>query len=276
MQIDWFTLVAQVLNFLVLVWLLQRFLYGRVVQAMTQREATIAERLDTATRKQTEAEHLAQIYREKNESLEGQREALLTQAREDAESQRRQLIEEVRQEVLKSQQTWLEALRQEQQGMLQDFRERVGQQVFVVARRALKEFANTDLEQQVVAVFLNRLRDLPTEEREALSRVIHESHHEIEIRSSFPIPADLRARIASALREHLDATTEVHYATTPEGSCGIELRADSHRLAWNLESYLEGLEETVLNALAEKGPNHGTGQQSSADLEGVTPPASRP
>ena len=41
MLIDWFTVAAQAINFLILVLLLRRFLYGPIVKAMDDREAAI-------------------------------------------------------------------------------------------------------------------------------------------------------------------------------------------------------------------------------------------
>ena len=49
MQVDWITTIAQIINFLVLVYLLKRFLYGPIVSAMIHREAHIAERVVTVS-----------------------------------------------------------------------------------------------------------------------------------------------------------------------------------------------------------------------------------
>ena len=51
MSVNWFTVAAQVVNFLILVWLLHRFLYGPIIAAMDRRERRIAERLQDAQRK---------------------------------------------------------------------------------------------------------------------------------------------------------------------------------------------------------------------------------
>ena len=51
MHIDWLTVVAQIVNFLVLVYLLKRFLYGPILQAMDDRQAGIAARLQEADAK---------------------------------------------------------------------------------------------------------------------------------------------------------------------------------------------------------------------------------
>ena len=42
MHIDWFVFFAQIVNFLILLFLLKKFLYGRIINAMDAREAKIA------------------------------------------------------------------------------------------------------------------------------------------------------------------------------------------------------------------------------------------
>ncbi len=56
MGADWFTVVAQIINFLILVALLKRFLYGPIIRAMDRREAEIASRMDAASDKTADAE----------------------------------------------------------------------------------------------------------------------------------------------------------------------------------------------------------------------------
>ncbi len=58
MSIDWITVVAQLLNFLVLVWLLKRFLYRPILDGIDAREVEISTRMAEATeaRKKAEAE----------------------------------------------------------------------------------------------------------------------------------------------------------------------------------------------------------------------------
>jgi len=69
MQIDWITVVAQIVNFLVLVWLLQRFLYGPITRAMKNREKRIENRLTEARQERNEAEDEAEAYRQKQRQL---------------------------------------------------------------------------------------------------------------------------------------------------------------------------------------------------------------
>ena len=45
MSVDWITVIAQIVNFLVLIWLLKKFLYRPILDGIDAREAEITERM---------------------------------------------------------------------------------------------------------------------------------------------------------------------------------------------------------------------------------------
>ena len=84
MLIDWFTIGAQVLNFLILVWVMKRFLYKPILVAIDKREARIAAELADADAKKAEAQQESETFKRKNDEFDRQRDALLSQATEEA------------------------------------------------------------------------------------------------------------------------------------------------------------------------------------------------
>ncbi len=96
MLIDWFTVGAQALNFIVLVWLLKRFLYKPILQAVDAREKRIAKELADARAKMAEAEKLRDEFEHKNIEFGSQRATLLGKATDEATSERRRLLEDAR------------------------------------------------------------------------------------------------------------------------------------------------------------------------------------
>ena len=69
MLIDWFTVIAQVVNFLILVWLLKRFLYRPILNAIDAREKRIAAKIADADAKEAEAQKQREEYQQKNEAI---------------------------------------------------------------------------------------------------------------------------------------------------------------------------------------------------------------
>ena len=77
MLIDWFTVVAQAINFLILVWLLKRYLFKPILHAIDQREKGIATQLAQAEAKKAEAQKERDDFQHKNETFDQERAALL-------------------------------------------------------------------------------------------------------------------------------------------------------------------------------------------------------
>src|SRR5665811_1807411 len=96
MLIDWFTVLAQVVNFLILVWLLKRFLYRPILDAIDAREKRIAKELADADAKKAEAQQARDEFQHKNETFEQQRAALMNKATEEAKTERLRLLDEAR------------------------------------------------------------------------------------------------------------------------------------------------------------------------------------
>jgi len=250
--IDWFTIIAQIVNFLILVALLKHFLYGRVIKAMDERERKIASRLEDAEKKQEEAENEAASHRKRNQELEERRKELLSQASEEAEKERKELTEKAREEIDQLQARWRDALRQEKDSFLQELRQKVNEQVCHIARRAMKDLADADLEGKIVNTFTERLKNLGEKEQKTIVDSMGDGGHPVTIMSAFEIASNDRQKITKALRNTIKEDIEVEYQTSPDMILGVELRSDGRKLAWSLDDYLESLEASIGQILEEE------------------------
>lgn len=258
MLIDWFTVIAQILNFLVLVVLLKHFLYGPILAAMDTREQTIAQELEKATAATREAEREAEVYREKSLRADIDRQALLAQAKIEAEEQRKVLITQARDEVESLQTGWRAALRREQQTFLDNLHQRVAEQVQRIAQRVLQDLASVSLEQQVIDTFIARLQSLDPQQRERLTSSVQNADTGALISTAFPLPdttqAELRTIVQECLQECLTDHTPgpVRFECAPDLVCGIELKTPGHKIGWSIGHYLRTVEDGVLTALEEE------------------------
>lgn len=252
MLIDWFTVAAQVINFLVLVYLLKRFLYGPIIKAMDKREKRIAFRLEEGQKKKEEAEREVERYLKKNRDLDNRREALLSEIKGEADARRKELVSEARNEVEAIRTNWYEAIQREKDAFLQDLRQRAGKQTCAIARRILRDLANVDLEHHIIRVFIERLRNLGKEELGALNESILKSGGRINLRSTFEIPQEMARQIAEVLQNHGADPVDLQLEISSDVICGIELNVHGRKIAWSLEDYLETLEEALAEALEGK------------------------
>lgn len=242
MQIDWLTVAAQIVNFLILVWLLKRLLYRPVLSAMARREKGIAERIDEAARRGEEAANRAREYREKAEALERAREATIAEARSEAAQERRRLLDAARREVDEQRQKWRADLQREAESFRQALKRELATAVVRVSRRALADLADATLERQAVATFLRRLEHLPEAEREPFVR----ASQPLRLASSFELDDTVRER----LRTVLGVSTDIEYVRDPELVCGVVLTGAGHKLEWNVADYLGDLVQRVDELLA--------------------------
>ncbi len=267
MLINWFTVIAQIVNFLILVFLLKYFLYDRIVKAMDEREQRIQLRLKEAEEKKQEAEQEAEAYGKKNRDFDAKREEMLAQAKDEAGARRKELTEEARQAVTKQRSVWLEAIQRDKKSFVQDLRKMAGNQVYTIARKAFRDLSDEDVEQRTINAFLVHLDAMSKKTREAIATSIKESGNEVIVRSAFEMPAKMREKITGSLRRKIADGIEIRYEAAPELIMGVELKIRGHKIAWSLEDYLDTLEENALQALETEAQRKPTGASAGQGKE---------
>jgi F-type H+-transporting ATPase subunit b len=252
MLIDWFTVGAQTLNFLILVWLMKRFLYKPILHAIDEREKRVATELANADKKKAEAQKENDEFKHKNEALDQQRAALLSKATDEAQAERQRLLEEARKAADALSAKGMETLRNDAHSLSQAISRRTQQEVFAIARKALSDLATTDLEERLGEVFTRRLREMDGQAKAGLDEALKTASDAALVRSAFDLPAEQRAAIQNALNETFSAEIHVRFETAPDLISGIELTTNGQKVAWSIADYLASLEKGVDELLKEK------------------------
>jgi F-type H+-transporting ATPase subunit b len=252
MLIDWFTVGAQVINFLVLVWLLKRFLYRPILDAIDAREQRIAAELADADAKRAEAKQERETFQHKNQAFDEQRAALLAQATDAAKTERQRLLDEARQAADALRAKRQEALRQEADQLNEALRRRTQREVFAITRKTLKDLAGASLEERAVAVFIERLQAMDEEGHAVLAEALQTAPDPVRVRSAFELSAAQRAAIQHALNSAFATEVPVKFDAGPDLVGGIELTVNGQRIGWSIADYLKSLEEGVGELLSEQ------------------------
>jgi F-type H+-transporting ATPase subunit b len=260
MLIDWFTVIAQALNFLILVWLMQRFLYKPILHAIDAREKRIATELANADAKKADAQKEREEFTHKNEEFDQQRAALLSQAADEANAERQRLLDEARQAAAVLSSKRQEALRNDVQNLHQAISSRVQQEVFAIARKVLTDLAGTSLEERMGEVFTRRLREMDSQAKAGLAETLKTASDPALVRSAFDLPAEQRAVIQNALNETFPAEVHIRFETAPDLISGIELTTNGHKVAWSIADYLASLEKGVAELLKEQDKSEAKGE----------------
>jgi F-type H+-transporting ATPase subunit b len=251
MLIDWFTVGAQAINFIILVWLLKRFLYKPILDAVDAREKRVATELADADAKKTEAKKERDEFQRKNEEFDRQRDELLSKARDEAKAERQRVLGEARQAADALSAKRQETLKSDARNLGEAISRRTRQEVFAIARKALTDLATTSLEERLAEVFTRRLREMDSKTKAGLAETLRSASDPARVRSAFDLPAEQRTAIQNALNESFSAKIRVRFETAPDLVSGIELTTNGQKLAWSIADYLASLEkgvEEILNA----------------------------
>ncbi len=254
MIIDWYTIIFQIINFMVLVFLLRHFLYGPIIEAMDEREDKIVQREEDAALRKREAMEESRAYRRKAEELQERRDEIMEKARVDAEEKKREMLREARSDLQRTKELWEEDFERERDTFVRELRRRIGEGACAIARRCLSDLADVYLEELTWAQFLAELGSLSEESLGRFRDAVVSSDYAITLRSVFGVEETALDELAAKLRELLPEVGEQIRLTAevdPDLICGLELESGGHRVGWSIDDYLDGLEERILREMHE-------------------------
>jgi F-type H+-transporting ATPase subunit b len=245
MLIDWFTVGAQALNFLILVWLLQHFLYKPILAAIDAREKRITDQLADATKKRTDAQKEHDEFDAKNKEIDEQRNALFTKATDDAKAEHDRLVDDAKKEADTARAQRAETLKNDNARLSKEITRTAADEVFGIARKTLNDLSTVSLEERIAEVFTRRLREMDGPTKTTMGDAIKASSDPAIVRSTFAQPDDQKASIQNAINETFAADVRIRFETTPDGVCGIELTASGQKISWTIANYLDSLDAKV-------------------------------
>jgi len=247
MQIDWFSIVAQALNFLVLLWLMKRFLFKPILRVIDEREARISGQLASAEAMKIEAQKQQVEYEEKIGNIDRERAAMMKEAEGEARAESERLLREAREAAENFSAKRREAEEIEELALRQEINRRTRDEVFAIARKALTALAGTSLEKRIVELFNDRIRTMGDGEAQTLRTALKGTNDSIIVRTSLALETEQKDATEATIRSLLGTDTRILFETAPDMISGIELDANGHKAAWSIDGYLSVIDEGARN-----------------------------
>ena len=239
MLIDWYTVGAQIINFLILLALLKYFLFDRIVKAADRREKNIMERFEEAEKKKNSAENELAEYRKIKRVLEESRDQEMNKARQEAEERRESLIKEARRESESLREKWRESLEKEKESFFREIRETSIRQIYRAVERAIADLADEDVQKKAVDLFLTRFDKLDENEPPKLNG------NPPRFRTGFELPGHRKDEIREKITRRRPDFQNVVFETAPNLILCVELVAGGKKIAWSLQEYTDALEKRI-------------------------------
>ena len=272
MPIDWFTVGAQVLNFLVLVYLLKRFLYKPILNAIETREKLIAEKLAGAEAKMADASKEQDEYRKKNEEIDQLRASAMSAMEAETNTERLRLLDEARKAADAISARRQASTRVDAQNLNLAIGHRIQQEVIAVARHALKDMSTSSLEHGVGDIFIRHVREMDGDRKRLLAEALKTSTEPAILRSAFELSIGQRSAMQQALNESLSADIRISFKVSPDLISGIEFVTNGQKISWNIADYLTSLESSVdqlLNMQTSSKPETKSDTESEPNEENI-------
>lgn len=244
MEWNWSTFVLEIVNFLVLVWILQRFLYRPVLDIIAERQKAIQARLDEAHRLSTESETLRDSYGSRLDEWEKERAEAREKLDREIEVERNDRLEALARELeTEKEKSRVVNARKDEERRRETERQAL-RQAAAFSARLLEGAAGPELEQRLVAVLLRDLQDLSesriAEFREQWDRGAPDF---VDVTSGYELGASQQESLTEALQRVVGEPVEVRFRVDTDLIAGLRIVAGSWILAANVQDELRGFAE---------------------------------
>jgi len=236
---DWITFILEIINFLILVWILKHFLYQPVLDIIDKRRAGIDQAMAEAQRIEEEAKALKQKneqflidWENEKESAHARLSAELAELRErklaeltlkiDEETERRKIIDEHR--------------RLEYEKRVED---KAIEQGVAFASKLLSRMATPELEAQLFQLLLEDLVNLSKADKQAIKDAAATLASPIMVQSVFSLSDKHRNALTVSLSEIIQQNVNLEFQCNAELLAGIHIEIGPWILHANLRDELK-------------------------------------
>ena len=245
MSIDWITVAAQIANFLVLGWLLKRFLYRPILDGIHAREAEITNRMQVAVKAKDQAEATELEYHNKVQALNVAQSEMTETLRKKAEEQRDALLADAHEKMNLEQATWQAQLDAQAQDYATKLHNAGAAALLSLTRKALNDLADETLAARMAHHLVQQIKPMGKD----LTHAAGQASGAV-ITSRDPLPKVTQDALTAEIKTLLPDIA-VWFETDEQQPPGLVLRVGGAQVDWTTASYIDGLDAMITDQLAK-------------------------
>ena len=249
MNINWFEIIAQMINFFILLFLLYKLFYKPVIKAMDDRQQRLLDTREKAEGKMKKADELIETYDHNLAELEKEKDRQLEMAKQEAQEKKEKLIEGYKEEAAQKRTDYLKEVEDEQERFIQDLRMALGHHAVKIAQQILETFSEEKLSEKVFDSFIQKVQAL---DEETLREDIESKDERIILISSETLSDQQKETLEKVLTEKLDTYKEIVYEVDDELIQGYELKLETVTVHTNVRKYLEEAEKNIQQMITKR------------------------
>jgi F-type H+-transporting ATPase subunit b len=231
------TFLLEIVNFLILVWLLKRFLYRPVSAAIEERRQQIARTVEQARDTQAAAEALRQQYETRLADWELEKRQARESFRQELDADRERALHDLEKALAAEREKTQVLLARQRRTLEADLEREALRLSRRFAARFLERLASPEIDAALTRMFIDDLAALDPEQWRSLEHALTDEPR-IEVSSAFPVGTELRTAIRQALETRFVQPIEWIFREDPALLSGLRLRAGPLVLAANVAEEL--------------------------------------
>lgn len=238
LEINPSTLFLQIANFLIMAYILTRFLFKPLKEMLDRRAARATGAMDDAEEARREAEALKLEYERKRDNIDAEFSALKNEARIVIDETRQQMLQEAYEEIEAMRARAREEIEQQRADALRLHRSRIGELMATLVRRMMQDILNPQLHQAYLEAFLDQLRSvqlegrIPTDSGEPIS---------VELITATPLTQEKEKRIAVTLETVVSQPIDLTCRVDPDLIAGAVVRLGDMLIDGSLQGQIQQL-----------------------------------
>ena len=243
MEFNVSTFILEIINFLILIWILQRLFYKPLLKAIDKRKQHIEQSLADAKKLHQEADELRSLYENRQKFWMQEKKAALNALHQQIEAEKNAQMDKLHVELEQERQKAKVSLSRQQQELQQQAEKQALQNAARFAGILLKQSASPELEAQLFAMLLDNLKALPEACTLCLQMLGTKKPVPIKITSAYPVTDDLRQQLEQKLGSLINTSDVFQYHQDASLIAGVRIDIGAWVLHANLKHELTGFAE---------------------------------
>jgi F-type H+-transporting ATPase subunit b len=243
LELNWSTFALEIFNFLVLVWILKRFLYQPVLGVITRRRATIENQLAEARQLHADSDALKERYEHRLADWEQERQKAMDKLRHELEENRLHQLENLKAELAQEEKKNQVARSRQDKQLIREIEQRALQQGAEFACRLLAEASGPELESRLFDLLLDDLSTMPADQISDLSNKWGDSPEHILVTSAYPLIDEKQHQLEETLSKATGLSAPVFYERDAKLLAGLNITIGAWVLQLNVRDELQGFTE---------------------------------
>lgn len=156
-----FTVIAQVLSFLLLVWILAKFAWKPLMAMMEERRKFIESSLKQAEQERQQAEQIKREYQEEMRKARQEAQDVIAKATKASEERAVEILAQAKEEADKIKKSALVDIERERDRAISEVKAQVAELSISVAEKIIRQKLDLSGQEQMIEQFIQEVGDMP-------------------------------------------------------------------------------------------------------------------